>query len=145
MTRLAIALCLTFTAVPALADGAVSQLGRMGMGSGPDGFRPFAAIVQQYNASGERFRIDSHCQSACTMFLAIRNVCITPSARLLFHAGHTLGPNRRINPVATARMMSAYNGRLRGYLKAGGYMDTLAFHTVSGQDMISKFGYRACK
>ena len=71
--------------------------------------------------------------------------CITPSASLLFHAGHTRGPNRQINPVATNHMMAAYKPRLRAYLKAGGYMDTLAFHTISGQDMISKFGYRACR
>jgi hypothetical protein len=138
----AFALCLLF-GTPALADGSVSQVG-MGVGSGPDGFRPFNTLVRQYNASGERFRIDGHCQSACTLFLSIRNVCVEPSARLLFHAGHTRGPNRQINPVATNHMISAYNGRLRGYLKAGGYMDTLAFHTISGQDMISKFGYRAC-
>lgn len=129
----------------AMAAGSVSQSGRMGRGSGPEGFRPFNALVSQYNASGEQFRIDTHCQSACTLFLAIRSVCITPSARLLFHAGHTRGPNRQINPRATNHMMSAYNGALRSYLQAGGYMDTLAFHTISGRDMISKFGYPACK
>jgi hypothetical protein len=128
----------------AIAAGSVSQV-RMGMGSGRDGFRRFAALIQQYNASGEEFRIDTHCQSACTMFLSIRNVCVVPSARLLFHAGHTLGPNRQINPVATNRMMSSYNGALQSYLRSGGYMDTLAFHTISGRDIISKFGYRACK
>src|SRR5689334_25090010 len=85
----------------ALADGSVSQT-RMGMGAGPSGFRPFDALVAQYNASGEQFRIDRHCQSACTLFLAIRNVCITPSARLLFHAGHTLGPTKAVNAGATA-------------------------------------------
>ena len=141
----ALAFCLiALTSGVACADGSVSQYG-MGMGSGRDGFRPFDALVRQYNASGEVFRIDGHCQSACTLFLAIRNVCITPSARLLFHAGHTRGPNRQINPAATNHMIAAYNGRLRGYLKSGGYMDTLAFHTVAGQDMISKFGYRACR
>jgi hypothetical protein len=133
------------TAVSALAQGAVSKSGRMGRGSGPEGMAPFNAMVQQYNASGQEFRIDTHCQSACTLFLAIRNVCITPSARLLFHAGHTRGPNRQINPRATNHMMSAYNSALQSYLRSGGYMDTLAFHTISGRDIISKFGYRACK
>jgi hypothetical protein len=143
---LALASCLlALTAVSALAQGAVSQSGRMGRGSGPEGMAPFNAMVRQYNASGQEFRIDTHCQSACTLFLAIRNVCIVPSASLLFHAGHTRGPNRQINPAATNRMMAAYKPALRSYLKAGGYMDTLAFHTISGQTMISKFGYRACK
>jgi hypothetical protein len=58
----------------ARADGSVSSLG-MGYGA-PNAyaFAQFQSVIQQYNASGERFRIDSHCQSACTMFLSIRNV-----------------------------------------------------------------------
>jgi len=48
---------------PARADGSVSAL-RMGMGARPGEMPKFDAVVQQYNASGERFRIDSNCQSA---------------------------------------------------------------------------------
>lgn len=127
-----------------VAAGSVSQYG-MGMGTGRDGFRPFVELIQQYNGSGEEFRIDTHCQSACTMFLAIRNVCIVPSARLLFHAGHTRGPNPEMNPVATNRMMSSYNGALQSYLRSGGYLERLDFHAISGCDIVTKFGYRACR
>jgi hypothetical protein len=98
--------------------------------------KDFAVDVQKYRQSGERFRITGHCQSACTMFLALRNVCIEPSARLLFHAGNT--------PDATRRMLNSYNGALRAYLTQRGAMDTPAFHTISGRDMIRRFGYRAC-
>lgn len=56
------------------ADGSVSST-NMGYGaSNLTEFRHFQSVIGQYNASGERFRIDSHCQSACTMFLSIRNV-----------------------------------------------------------------------
>lgn len=130
----------------AVADGSVSQSGR-GLGSGPDGMRPFDAIIKQYNASGERFRIDAHCQSACTLFLAITNVCITPAADLAFHAGHTITggrEHRAISRSATDHMLAAYKPKLRNYLLAGHYMETLEFHTISGHDMITKFGYRAC-
>jgi hypothetical protein len=48
----------------------------------------FEPVVQQYNGSGDLFRIDGHCQSSCTLFLGIRNVCIGPQASLLFHAPH---------------------------------------------------------
>jgi hypothetical protein len=130
--------------VPALAVGSVSK-SRMGMGTGPSGFAPFDTLIAQYNASGEQFRIDGHCQSACTMFLSIRNVCITPSATLLFHAGHTQGSNRVIDPGSTQHMMVTYNESLRSYLTSRGYMDTLAFHAISGRDMIAKFGYPACR
>ncbi len=41
--------------------------------------------------------------------------------------------------------MSAYNGRLGAHLVANHVMDTLAFHTISGSDMVSKFGYRECR
>ena len=71
------------------------------------------------------------------MFLAVRNVCIEPSARLLFHAG--------ANATSTSRMMNSYNAKLRAYLVANRAMETPAFHTKSGCDMISKFGYKACK
>jgi hypothetical protein len=96
----------------------------------------FAQDVEKFRRSGEQFRITGHCQSACTMFLALPNVCIQPNARLLFHAG--------AQPIATQRMMNSYNAKLRAYLTAKGAMETPAFHTVSGNDMIGKFGYRRC-
>jgi hypothetical protein len=77
-------------------------------------FAQFDPIVQQYNQSGEQFRIEGHCQSACTLFLGIKNVCIMRSARLLFHAGHDR--SRNISASATNHLMSAYNGKLRAYL-----------------------------
>ena len=41
-------------------------------------------------------------------------------------------------------MLAAYNAPLREYVTANHFMDTLAFHSISGRDMIRKFGYRAC-
>ena len=124
------------TSVPALAVGSSQPYGKGGW------FAQFDPIVQQYNQSGEQLRIEGHCQSACTLFLGIRNVCIVRSARLLFHAGHDR--QRNISTSATSHLMSAYNGKLRAYLVANHVMETLAFHTISGSDMISKFGYREC-
>jgi|tagenome__1003787_1003787.scaffolds.fasta_scaffold20963538_4 hypothetical protein len=103
----------------------------------------FDPVVAQYNRSGELFRIEGHCQSSCTLFLAIRNVCIDPGATLLFHAAHDPG-GRNVSPQLTGHMLAAYNGRLRSYVVANHYMETLEFHSISGGDMIRKFGYRAC-
>jgi hypothetical protein len=128
---------------PARADGSVSALG-MGMGARPGEMGRFDAVVQQYDASGERFRIDSHCQSACTIFLSIRNVCITPNATLLFHAGGDMRANR-ISAASTQHMLAAYNPALRQYVSANHFMDTFAFHTISGREMVSRFGYPACR
>jgi hypothetical protein len=105
-------------------------------------YERFGPVIDQYNSTGELMRIQGHCQSLCTAFLGLRNVCVERSARLLFHAGHDR--QRRISQFSTQRMMSAYNSRLRSYLEAGGHMQTLAFHTISGADLISKFGYREC-
>jgi hypothetical protein len=116
----------------------------MGMGARPGEMGRFDAVVAQYNTSGERFRIDSHCQSACTIFLSIRNVCVAPNATLLFHAGGD--PKKaRISAGSTQHMLAAYNSALQQYLTQNHYMDTFAFHTISGRDMVRRFGYPACK
>ena len=125
------------------ADGSVSAL-HMGMGARQGEMGRFDAVVEQYNASGERFRIDSHCQSACTIFLSIRNVCITPNATLLFHAGGS-ARQARMNPGSTQHMLAAYNSALRQYVTDHHFMDTFEFHAISGREMISRFGYRACR
>src|SRR5215475_7451374 len=134
----------SFAGQLARADGSVSST-RMGYGAANiEEFRYFQSVIRQYNASGERFRIDSHCQSACTMFLSIRNVCVEPGATLLFHAGG----NRRtgvINPSTTQQMLSTYKPALRQYVTANHFMDTLEFHSISGSEIISRFGYRACR
>jgi hypothetical protein len=109
------------------------------MGGRYAGFDP---VVSQYNQSGELFRIDGHCQSSCTLFLAIRNVCIGRGATLLFHAAHD--ERRNPSPSRTTHMLDAYNASLRNYVTANHYMDTLAFHVISGRDMIRRFGYREC-
>ena len=128
---------------PAYADGSVSSLG-MGYGArNPAEFAQFQSVIAQYNASGERFRIDSHCQSACTMFLSIRNVCVSPGATLLFHAGGTRA--RGISPGRTQQMLSTYNAALQQYVTANHFMDTLDFHAISGGDIIKRFGYPACR
>jgi hypothetical protein len=103
----------------------------------------FEPVVQQYNASGELFRIDGHCQSSCTLFLGIRNVCIGPGASLLFHAAHD---NRRVRSEYFIKLfLQHYNSRLRGFLLANHALDEVeTFYTIPGGDMIRKFGYRAC-
>ena len=125
-------------ATPVLAEGSSRPYGGGGR------INP-GAIIAEYNKSGERFRIEGSCQSSCTMLLAIRNVCVEPSARLLFHAA--LFPNeagQKPPPQRQARMLAAYKPKLRHYLVSNGYVSSFAFHTISGSDIIGKFGYRQC-
>ncbi|HEX8663223.1 MAG TPA: hypothetical protein VF744_04260 [Beijerinckiaceae bacterium] len=128
--------------LPVLLASPAAQAGTsQGYGNG-GWFERYDPVIAQHNASGELFRIQGHCQSACTLFLGIRNVCVERSARLLFHAGHDR--QRNISPKSTNRMLNAYNPSLRQYLVAGGHMNTLAFHTLTGADLIQRFGYREC-
>jgi hypothetical protein len=120
----------------ALAAGSSAGYGMGGQ------FVRFDPVVAEYNRSGELFRIEGHCQSACTLFLAIKNVCIEPGAQLLFHAGHNR--ERNVTAKATNHLLAAYRPALRDYLVSKHYVDTLAFHTISGRELIDKFGYRAC-
>ena len=134
--RAAIALALLLAEHQALAAGTTAGFEMGG------NYRRFDPVVSQYNQSGELFRIDGHCQSSCTLFLAIRNVCISRSATLLFHAAHDRSGSA--SPANTEHMLAAYNPRLREYLVSHHYMDTLAFHAISGSKMIHEFGYREC-
>jgi hypothetical protein len=45
---------------------------------------------------------------------------------------------------STNHMLAAYKPTLRQYLVSNRHMDTLAFHTIPGREMIDKFGYKAC-
>ena len=112
-------------------------------GGGP--MAKFDAIIAQYNASGEPFRIEGHCQSSCTI-LAIKNVCVDPNATLLFHAALSAHEKDHAPyPARNAHMASHYNASLRRFVLANHYMDSFTFHAVSGRDIIRKFGYRQCR
>ena len=104
--------------------------------------KDFQPEIDRANASGELFRIKGHCQSNCTLFLGLRNVCVERSATLLFHAGHDR--QRNINAGSTQRMLNAYNAALRAYVTERCYMNTLEFHAIPGSMIIDKFGYREC-
>jgi len=121
---------------PAMATGTTAGFEMGGR------FTRFDPVIIQYNQSGELFRIDGHCQSSCTMFLGIRNVCVSRGATLLFHAAHDR--TNMVSASMTEHVLAAYNAKLRTYLVSNHYMDTLEFHAISGRDLIDKFGYREC-
>jgi hypothetical protein len=128
---------LIFLAISSTAFAATSE--KYGMGGWIQDFQP---EIDRANASGELFRIKGHCQSNCTLFLGLRNVCVERGATLLFHSGHDR--QRNINAGSTNRMLNAYNASLRQYVVDNHYMDTLAFHAISGAPIIDKFGYKEC-
>jgi hypothetical protein len=124
------------------ASAAMAAGTSQGYGTGGR-FAIYDPIVTDHNKSGELFRIEGRCQSACTLFLGIRNVCIERSAVLAFHAGNDR--SGKISVTSTQHMLNAYKPKLRQYLVAGGYTQTHTFHAISGSELIDQFGYRECR
>jgi hypothetical protein len=132
-------LLLIFVATIGLTLSALAQDSSIPYGGGAgssEKFRKFHQDRDEIAKTGQPFKIEGHCQSACTLFLKLKNVCIEPSAELLFHAGGS--------PHSTSVMLDSYNAKLRSYLMANHYMDTPEFHSISGSEMIQRFGYRRC-
>jgi len=135
----AAAVCTFLPVTHAAAEGSSADHGEGGYV--PD----FVAIVQRYNATGEPFRIEGICKSACTIFLGIRNVCVERGATLMFHAGHDIAENVTGPDTRASRAgLSRYNEALRRYLLDGHHMDTDAYHSLLGSAIIDHFGYREC-
>jgi hypothetical protein len=122
---------------------ACSLAGTPGTSEGYEGGGPsarFDAIVNQYNQSGEPFRIVGYCASSCTLFLGIRTVCVSRHATLGFHSAHAasnLG-------APSDHMLAAYNQPLRDFIVANHYLATAAMSEIPGSEMIDRFGYREC-
>ena len=95
---------LAFVLISSTSFAATSE--RFGRGGWYKDFRP---EIERANSSGELFRITGHCQSLCTLFLGVRNVCVERGATLLFHAGHDR--QRNIHAGSTQRMLNAYNAK----------------------------------
>jgi len=136
-----LALCLLAAAAApaALADGSSKPHGGGGR------FAVYYPIIAKYNKSGERFRIEGFCRSACTLFLSIRNVCIERNAFLSFHAGPDRKTHKWVrNSSSTRAMLKAYKPGLRKYLLDGHHVDQRKYFTMKGATLIDKFGYAEC-
>ncbi len=135
-----LAACVTMVAwaSSARAEGSSTPYGR-----GGKRFGEMDQIIQQFNKSGELFRIQGNCRSSCTELLAIKSVCVDPSATIEFHAALET-EDQPVSAARNARMAGYYHSSLRSFVIANHYMDSWAFHPISGQDMIQKFGYRQC-
>jgi hypothetical protein len=138
MRFVVVLLTVTLLAGPALAAGSSRGYGEGGR------FSRYDPIVAKYNRSGELFRIEGRCQSACTLFLAIRNVCIDRNAVLAFHGANFLGVPAVRAKRNTAHMLNAYKPALQRYLLSHRYMATPEFHALPARELIERFGYRAC-
>jgi hypothetical protein len=82
---------------------------------------PRAAEVRELLESGRRVFIRRECFSSCTMYLTLPRgqVCVMPTARLLFHAPYERGTGR-IDPVVASFMFVQYPLAVQRWLRARG-------------------------
>jgi len=89
--------------------------------------------------SGERVIIDGQCYSACTIVLGIvppERVCVTPRARLGFHAAWVPGDDGRplTSPEGTAAMWGFYPDVVRKWINSKGGL-TRKLVVLSGREL----------
>ncbi len=90
--------------------------------------RAYAAQVRALNALGAVKRLDGACISACTIFLGVKNVCVTPSANLWFHAASSPGTGDT-SALGSLEVLSHYPPRVREWA-----IRTRALETVDLND-----------
>ena len=130
-----------------LASGAVARA-ELRIVSSPGGevgsYLRLFAIVRQ---SGERVIIDGPCLSACTMVLGViprERICVTPRARLGFHAAWHPGENGRPTPSqgGTQLLMEIYPQHVRRWIaRQGGLTQNMKY--LTGRELTSM--YRTCR
>ncbi len=105
-----------------------------------------AKAIERLRASQARVEIrGSVCYSACTMYLGISDVCVSPATTFGFHGpsrnGQALPPNEFDH---WSRVMARYypENLRRWYLETGRYAQLQPMQ-ISGREII-KMGYQPC-
>jgi hypothetical protein len=101
--------------------------------------RKFAGLRE----SGERVIIDGTCASACTIVLGAvprERICITPRARLGFHAAWEFGQAGRpvTNPMATRFLLAMYPPSVRSWIRRRGGLNGKMIY-LSGRELASMY------
>ncbi len=108
---------------------------------------PYLENLQALRASGERVVIDGPCLSACTMVLGViphERICVTPRAKLGFHAAWNPGDNGRpvMSRAATQLLMDIYPERVRSWIKGRGGLSPKMMY-LTGRELAAM--YQPCE
>jgi hypothetical protein len=107
---------------------------------------PYLKNLAALRGSGERVIIDGPCLSACTMVLGViphERICVTPRARLGFHAAWHPGDNGQPVPsrAATRLLMEIYPQNVRSWIaRRGGLTPRMMY--LSGRELAAM--YQTC-
>jgi hypothetical protein len=104
---------------------------------------PYLENLQALRASGERVIIDGPCLSACTMVLGViphERICVTPRAKLGFHAAWNPGEHGRpiLSRAATQLLMDIYPERVRSWIKERGGLTPKMMY-LTGQELAAMY------
>jgi hypothetical protein len=108
---------------------------------------PYLENLAALRNSGERVIIDGPCLSACTMVLGVipkNRICVTPRARLGFHAAWHPGEDGRPIPsrAATQLLMDIYPENVRTWIKGRGGLSPRMMY-LSGPELSAM--YQPCE
>jgi hypothetical protein len=108
---------------------------------------PYLENLAALRNSGERVIIDGPCLSACTMVLGVipyEKLCVTPRARLGFHAAWHPGENgnKVMSRAATQLLMEIYPERVRSWIKERGGLSPRMMY-LSGRELAAM--YQTCE
>ena len=108
---------------------------------------PYLENLAALRNSGERVIIDGPCLSACTMVLGVipyERLCVTPRARLGFHAAWHPGENgnKVMSRAATQLLMDVYPERVRSWIKERGGLSPRMMY-LSGRELAAM--YQTCE
>jgi hypothetical protein len=107
---------------------------------------PYLENLVALRGSGERVIIDGPCLSACTMVLGViprDRICVTPRARLGFHAAWHPGEDGHPIPSreATKLLMDIYPEHVRSWIaRRGGLSPRMMY--LSGRELAAM--YHSC-
>jgi len=108
---------------------------------------PYLENLAALRNSGERVIIDGPCLSACTMVLGVipyEKLCVTPRARLGFHAAWHPGENgnKVMSRAATQLLMEIYPERVRSWIKERGGLSPRMMY-LTGRELAAM--YQTCE
>jgi hypothetical protein len=104
---------------------------------------PYLESLVALRGSGEQVIIDGPCLSACTMVLGVipRNrICVTPRARLGFHAAWHPDENGRpaTSREATQLLLNIYPQHVRNWIAQRGGLSRRIMY-LSGQELAAMY------
>ena len=106
-----------------------------------------AAQIAQMRRQGAQVEIRGACMSACTMYLALPQTCVTRQARLGFHGPSSPSFGIALAPAAFERwsrvMADHYPEPLRSWYLRDGRNQIIGFTEFRGADLI-RMGVREC-